>query len=125
MLIRFIVSNFLSINEEREFNMLAGPFKTHKHHVYNTGKVNVLKAAAIYGANGAGKSNLIKAIEFLQEAVSNGGITKSVSQMSINQLRLKLNYLLEKKYLLMELASIRLLLLKNGSMSLVLRRMTN
>jgi AAA15 family ATPase/GTPase len=79
MLIRFIVSNFLSINEEREFNMLAGPFKTHKHHVYNTGKVNVLKAAAIYGANGAGKSNLIKAIEFLQEAVSNGGITKSVN----------------------------------------------
>ncbi|HAH22802.1 MAG TPA: hypothetical protein DCL77_03395 [Prolixibacteraceae bacterium] len=86
MLIRFVVSNFLSFDEEREFNMLAGSFKTHKHHVYNTGKVDVLKAAAIYGANGAGKSNLIKAIEFLQETVEKGGIKKSV-----NDKKFKLN----------------------------------
>ncbi len=86
MLIRFIVSNFLSFNEEMEFNMLAGSLKTHKHHVYNAGKVDVLKAAAIYGANGAGKSNLIKAIEFLQEAVKYGGISKSV-----NDKKFKLN----------------------------------
>ena len=79
MLIRFIVSNFLSFDEEREFNMLAGSLKTHRHHVYNTSKVDVLKAAAIYGANGAGKSNLIKAIEFLQETVKNGGLSKSVN----------------------------------------------
>jgi uncharacterized protein len=79
MLIRFVVSNFLSFNEEREFNMLAGSFKTHKHHVYNLGKVDVLKAAAIYGANGAGKSSLIKAIEFLQDSVDNGAIFRSVN----------------------------------------------
>lgn len=79
MLIRFVVSNFLSFNEEREFNMLAGSFKTHKHHVYNLGKVDVLKAAAIYGANGAGKSSLIKAIEFLQDSVNNGAIFRSVN----------------------------------------------
>ena len=79
MIIRFVVSNFLSFNEEREFNMLAGSFKTHKHHVYNSGKVDILKSAAIYGANGAGKSSLIKAIEFLQESVTYGGIYKSVN----------------------------------------------
>ena len=79
MFIRFVVSNFLSFNEEREFNMLAGSFKTHKHHVYNLGKVDVLKAAAIYGANGAGKSSLIKAIEFLQDSVNNGAIFRSVN----------------------------------------------
>ncbi len=78
MLIRFIVSNFLSFNEEKEFNMLAGSFKTHKHHIYNVGKLDILKAAAIYGANGAGKSNLIKAIEFLQETVENGGLENSI-----------------------------------------------
>jgi AAA15 family ATPase/GTPase len=66
--------------------MLAGPFKTHKHHVYKTGKVDVLKATAIYGANGAGKSNLIKAIEFLQDVVQAGGISKS-----INDKKFKLN----------------------------------
>ncbi len=39
--------------------MLAGSFKTHKHHVYKAGKLDVLKASAMYGANGAGKSNLM------------------------------------------------------------------
>ncbi|WP_170826895.1 AAA family ATPase [Flavobacterium caeni] len=72
--------------------MLPGNFKSHKHHVYNLGKIQVLKAAAIYGANGAGKSNLIKAIEFLQEAVANGGIIKSV-----NETKFKLNKTNEAK----------------------------
>lgn len=80
MLIRFVITNFLSFNEEVEFSMLPSSFKTHKHHVYNLGKLNVLKSAAIYGANGAGKSNLIKAIEFLQETVESGVLTKSVNE---------------------------------------------
>lgn len=92
MFIRFVVSNFLSFNEEKEFNMLSGSFKTHKHHIYDIGKVNVLKAAAIYGANGAGKSNLIKAIEFLQEAVQDGKIAYSV-----NDKKFKLNKVNETK----------------------------
>lgn len=80
MLIRFVVNNFLSFGEEREFNMLAGKsIRTHKHHVYKTGKLELLKAAAIYGANGAGKSNLVKAIKFLQELVWEGEILESVS----------------------------------------------
>ena len=89
MLIRFVVSNFLSFDEETEFTMLAGSFKTHKAHVYNVGKIDVLKSAAIYGANGAGKSNLIKAIDFLQETVKNGGISKSVNdkKFKLNQER--------------------------------------
>lgn len=79
MLIRFVVSNFLSFDEEREFNMIAGNFKTHKHHVYDAGKVNVLKASAVYGANGAGKSNLVKALEFFQEIIEEGRVEKSVN----------------------------------------------
>lgn len=79
MLVRFVASNFLSLKEEVEFNMLTGDFETHKHHVYQAGKVEVLKAAAIYGANGAGKSNLVKAISFLQDLVSRGAVTTSVN----------------------------------------------
>ena len=78
MLIRFVVNNFRSFSEEREFNMLAGSFKTHKHHVYKVGKLDLLKAAAIYGTNGAGKSNLIKAVEFLQEVVRLGRLEEPV-----------------------------------------------
>ncbi len=86
MLIRFVVNNFLSFGEEKEFNMIAGSFKTHKHHVEKIGKLNVLKSAAIYGANGAGKSNFVKAIEFLQQKISDGNVRSSV-----NDKKFKLN----------------------------------
>lgn len=76
MLIRFVVSNFLSLGKECEFNMLSAPLKAHPDHIYynQTKRLKVLKGAAIYGANGAGKSNLIKAFSFLQSAVLSGGI---------------------------------------------------
>jgi len=91
MLIRFVTSNFLSFNEEKEFNMLAGSFRTHKHHVYKAGKLNVLKGAAIYGANGAGKSNLVKAIDYLKQMVENGGLEKSVNSQKFKLDKTKAN----------------------------------
>jgi len=91
MLIRFVTSNFLSFNEEKEFNMLAGSFRTHKHHVYKAGKLNVLKGAAIYGANGAGKSNLVKAIDYLKQMVVNGGLEKSVNSQKFKLDKTKAN----------------------------------
>jgi uncharacterized protein len=86
MLIRFVTSNFLSFNKEMEFNMISGSLKTHKHHVYNLGKLDILKGSALYGANGAGKSNLIKAIDFLQSTVTEGELPKNS-----NEKKFKLN----------------------------------
>lgn len=73
MLIRFVVGNFMSFKEENEFNMLKskgnGSQKL-KHHIIKTNSgVEVLKTAAIYGANAAGKSNLVKAIAYLKSIV--------------------------------------------------------
>ncbi len=72
MLIRFVVSNFLSFAEETEFNMLTGSVRRKKDHEYHFGDLSLLKTAAIYGANGAGKSNLVKAIALLQKIVTTG-----------------------------------------------------
>jgi uncharacterized protein len=73
MLIRFTVSNFMSFKEETEFNMLTGKGNGSRnlpHHVKKTKSgVEILKTAAIYGANAAGKSNLVKAIAFLKSIV--------------------------------------------------------
>ena len=70
MLLRFVVSNFKSFAEEVDFNLLPYErLKSHKHHVYEAPGVNLLKAAAVYGANGAGKSNLVEAFKYLQLAV--------------------------------------------------------
>ena len=67
MLIRVVVKNLFSFGEEREFNMLPAPRHSRfSHHKYKVNGVSVLKQAILYGANGAGKSNLIKALSLLQ-----------------------------------------------------------
>lgn len=71
MLLRFVVSNFMSFSEEFEFNMFAGSYRRQKEHVYKTGDIDLLKSAAIYGANGSGKSNFVKALHSLQDIVVN------------------------------------------------------
>lgn len=77
MLVRFNVKNFLSFNtrdndKSEEFSMIAGKVRSKKEHIYDDGKNKLLKFAAVYGANAAGKSNLVKAIEFMQHTVVRG-----------------------------------------------------
>lgn len=64
------MNNVLSFGEEREFNMLPNKgLKTLKHHKYKIRGFEILKLASLYGANGAGKSNLVQAMRFLQGLV--------------------------------------------------------
>lgn len=77
MLIRFNVKNFLSFHEREdgkseEFSMIAGKVRNKKAHVLDNEKIKLLKFAAIYGANAAGKSNLIKALDFMRRIVLHG-----------------------------------------------------
>ena len=71
MLIRFVVQNVLSFDCQREFNLLPAPRLSRlNHHKYKPGKsLELLKLSAIYGANGAGKSNLVMAMAYLREIV--------------------------------------------------------
>src|SRR5437868_603184 len=72
MLIRFLVENLFSFKELTEFNMLPGRFNRLPHHIQNSKDVELLKLNAIYGANGAGKSNLINAFAILKEFLIDG-----------------------------------------------------
>lgn len=74
MLIRFNVKNFLSFSEgedgrTEEFSMLAGNARNKEERLYDDGNLKLLKFAAIYGANAAGKSNLVKALEFMKKII--------------------------------------------------------
>jgi len=73
MLIEFRVANFLSFEDIATFSMEATTDKEHeKSNVISLSeKQRLLKSAAIYGANGAGKSNLIKAMSFMKAFVRN------------------------------------------------------
>ncbi len=70
MLLRFKIKNFLSFYKETVFDMFPN-IKREKlsHHVYTEMEVPLLKQVVIYGANGSGKSNFIKAINFLRNFV--------------------------------------------------------
>lgn len=76
MLIRVVVTNFRSYRQETEFNMLPSTNVRRKDwHIFKRGRrANVLRTAVIYGANGAGKSCLVKALGRLQAMVTRGSL---------------------------------------------------
>ena len=71
MLIRFTVENYLSFNQRIDFNMLASDEANHLHHVVEN-KRKLLRSSLLYGANGSGKSNLIKAMGFAKDFIVDG-----------------------------------------------------
>ncbi len=76
MLLRFAAENIMSFKDAVEFNTFPSS-KTHSHewHKIACGHATVLRMSAIYGANGAGKSNLLKCISLLKEMVSSEKLT--------------------------------------------------
>jgi AAA15 family ATPase/GTPase len=74
MLIRFFVKNLFSFQELTEFNMLPGRIGRMPFHIYKHKHMALLKLNAMYGANGAGKSNLIKSLALLSYFVDTGNL---------------------------------------------------
>lgn len=77
MLIEFRVQNFRSFREEAVLSMVAGnydrslPENLAPLNAPGFRDMNAVKAAAVYGANASGKSNLIQALAFLRSYVEN------------------------------------------------------
>jgi len=70
MLLRFVVENIASFKDATEFNMFpSSKSQSHNNHKIKCGHATVLRMSALYGANGAGKSNLVNALSLLQDIV--------------------------------------------------------
>ncbi|MDO1563632.1 ATP/GTP-binding protein [Neisseria sp. MVDL20-010259] len=74
MLIDFTVSNYRSFREQQNFSMVKTkgdeqPSNTFR--IENIKGLELLKTAAIYGANASGKSNFLKALETMKRIVTN------------------------------------------------------
>jgi AAA15 family ATPase/GTPase len=73
MLVDFKVKNFRSIKEEQLLSMVASSQKefvdTHTFLPTTSKNLSLVKTAAIYGANAAGKSNILKALDAMQDIV--------------------------------------------------------
>lgn len=71
MLVNFSVTNFLSFNKKATFKMESGRVTKKLEHILedsDTGK-SLLKFSAMYGKNGAGKTNFIRAVATLRNFV--------------------------------------------------------
>ncbi|MBB3345956.1 ATP/GTP-binding protein [Sphingomonas sp. BK069] len=76
MLLRFTVENYLSFNDEASISLVATADRSHPNHLYGTDderRPAALRIAAVYGANGHGKSKLVEAITALQRHVRGKG----------------------------------------------------
>lgn len=80
MILRIIVENFLSFREATQFDMFPNLKRTtFENHIYKDKEIPLLKQAAIYGANGSGKSNFIWAIEFIRKYALDTNFLNSIS----------------------------------------------
>lgn len=86
MLIGFSVGNYKSFKETVTLSMVASSITEEEkeldaNNVFEINhKLNLLKSAAIYGANASGKSNLIAAINFMKWFVLNSSKETQVSE---------------------------------------------
>ena len=99
MLLRFAVTNYLSLRDTQEFSLVATPLKGSTDALLSSdalGGIAALPSAVIYGANASGKSNVIRAFEFMRSVIlyshsrgePNGGVPRhafALSRKSIEQ----------------------------------------
>ena len=69
MLIRFSFKNFKSFKNENCLDMEATSLKEHEYNVVKIDQVNLLKVAAIYGANASGKTNVLQAFDYMKKRI--------------------------------------------------------
>jgi uncharacterized protein len=95
MLIEFSVGNYRSFKEKVTFSMVAANItakdkELDENNVYRVDKdLELIKSAAIYGANASGKSNLAKAIGFMRWFMVNSSKdTQSTDEINVERFRL-------------------------------------
>lgn len=72
MLVNFQVKNFKSLYPAVNFSMVASAVKRHPSHVAEIEGHGILRSSFLFGANAAGKSNFVKAIDFAKQVIVSG-----------------------------------------------------
>lgn len=85
MIVFFAITNFRSFKDRTEFSMVAGNYKRFQDHILPDSDPGLLKISSMYGNNGAGKSNLIIALETLKDIICN---KKTFSEFTMPYFRL-------------------------------------
>lgn len=83
MLIEFQVTNFRSFRDRQTFSMVADTFDQHTDSNTFDPKLasfpRLLRSGVIYGANAAGKTNLLRAIQYMKNFVVSSAVTPATA----------------------------------------------
>jgi uncharacterized protein len=73
MLLRFRFSNFRSFRDEQDLSLVASSFPSQTDGLFHPVGIaeGVLPVVAIYGANASGKTNVLRALQYMADAVRN------------------------------------------------------
>lgn len=92
MLIEFSATNFRSIREIQKLSLVAGTGKEHLgQNTFDSGLPGfprLLRSAVIYGANAAGKTNLLRALQFMHGLVLGSAAFQQETRVAHNPFRL-------------------------------------
>jgi AAA15 family ATPase/GTPase len=90
MLLEFSVKNFLSFKNEITLSMYASAEITEheRYNVFSVGGQPLLRTSVIYGANASGKTNLIKAMQFMKNFVVSSLELQSEKEIDIEPFKL-------------------------------------
>ena len=72
MLIRFAVENYNSFKGQQVFSMVAGKQTRHASHCFTVEGKRLLKSSFFFGANASGKSNFVRALDFMRRVTLMG-----------------------------------------------------
>lgn len=72
MLIRFAVENYNSFKGKQVFSMVAGKQTRHASHCFVVEGKRLLKSSFFFGANASGKSNFVRALDFMRRVTLMG-----------------------------------------------------
>jgi uncharacterized protein len=92
MLIEFKVTNYRSILETQTLSMVASSAREHSQthtidpRIAELGRL--LRSTVIYGANAAGKSNVLRALEFMKNLIVNSAIAPPTAEVPYDPFKL-------------------------------------
>ncbi|PQQ47018.1 AAA family ATPase [Bacillus thuringiensis] len=94
MLLEFKVKNFLSIKEEVVLSMIPTADQTLKKNLIKSSdkEESLLRTASIYGANASGKTNILRALDFLRKLIINNTRVQKGEKLAVTPFKLDEEY---------------------------------
>lgn len=100
MLLQFAVSNFLSFHHQQIFTSSITSYKEHPDSLYTLKNQQYSKVSIMFGPNASGKSNFIKALQFVKSMIERSNTMLEGNAIPVIPFQMKTDTLSEFEFLI-------------------------